>query len=776
MSPVAARTHEDKKLIRAAARGEEADVSSSQNGRRGLVNAAVLHDLCSGALPVRDRIVLTRAEVRGQLDLSQVDILHPLHFRDCVFPDPVILGQARASSPIEWERGRLAGILADQFESECDLTLTRVEVTGIISLHWANIRGDLRFTDSHLIRTGDLAVNGADARVGGTLFLDGKDFRAEGEVRLSSAHIEGDVNCRHAHFANPSGYTINAAHLLLDGELLCENGFTSDGEVCLQWAQVQRLRATGGTFAARSAYALHADALRAHAGVYLDRDFHATAGVRLVGAEIAGELCCTQGHFENPSAEALQAERIVADAVYLDRGFTSDGEVRFTDAQVKRQFNATRGHFRNQCGDSYALDTDGLCCEGEVFLNEGFRADGPVSLRGASIKNELNCTDATFSNPGGYALFADGMTTPGMVFLDKKFRAFGEVRFARANVGRQLVCSGGRFDNQHGIALDLTGLVTAGDVLLNGCKTGEGRFHSTGRVLLRGANITRDLDFSEALLHGSEGLDARSVHVGGRLIWQPGQWPEGRVDLSRANISLLDDAPEKWQPGRYILGDMTYRTLTDGCGAGHKPGHKSAGQPEHGGGDELPRWSVQQRIDWLNNMTEYSAGVYRQLAASYRLGGNEADAEKILISCQRHQRTRGCITNRSKVWNWFLGFTVGYGYRLHRVFITLLILMVIGWIFYALGDHAHLMHLVNSAEKSSRDAKRIIPPFESLTYSIQVLIPGLDLRETSVWLPNWGEKPPWGTLLMIYTWVAILLGWIAATAVAAGLTRLFRQR
>lgn len=774
MTAVSARTRGDEELINKAANGEEAVVSSPQNGRPGVVHADVLRDLCIGVRDVRGRIMLAGAQVRGHLDLAGAQIVHPVRFRDCVFTDPVELTQARTRYSIEWEGGRTVDILADQFESESDLVMNRVEITGTVSLHWANVRGDLRFTDSRLIRAGGRAVNGTDARVGRTLFLDGENFLAEGEVCLCSAHVEGDVDCRHARFLNPSGYSINAAHLLLDGEMLCEDGFTSDGEVSLQWAQVQRLRATGGAFAARTAFALRADALTAKAGVYLDRGFRATAGVRLTGANITGELCCTSGHFENPSGEALQAERLVADDVYLDRGFTAHGEVRFTDAQVKRQFNATKGQFRNERGDSYALDADGLDCGGEAYLNEGFRADGAVSFRGASFGREFNCTGATFSNPGGYALFADGMTTPGEVFLDKKFRAFGEVRLARANVGRQLVCSGGLFDNQHGIALDLTGLVTAGDVLLNGCQSGEGQFRSTGQVLVRGAKVTRDLDFSEALLHGSEGLDARGVQVGGRLIWQPGQWPEGRVDLTRADISLLDDIPEKWQPGNYILGDMIYRIRAGGCGSGNHSSRKTGDKP--GRGDRVPRWSVEQRTDWLENMTEYSAGVYRQLADSYRLSGNEAAAEKILIACQRHQRTRGCITTRSKAWNWFLGFTVGYGYRLHRVFLTLLILMLAGWIFYALGDQAGVMHLVNNPTvQSNATNSNVIPPFQPLAYSVQVLIPGLDLRETSVWLPYWNDKP-WGPLLMTYTWLAIVIGWIAATAVGAGLVRLFRQR
>ncbi len=177
-----ARTREDQKLIDATANGEEAVVSSRQNGRLGVVHANVLHDLCTGALPVRDRIMLAGAQVKGQLDLSGADIIHPLRFRDCVFAEPVKLTQARTRSSIEWEGGRTADILADQFESGSDLVMSRVEIAGTVSLHWANVRGDLRFTDSHLIKAGGLAVNATDARVGGTFFLDGKDFRAEGEV------------------------------------------------------------------------------------------------------------------------------------------------------------------------------------------------------------------------------------------------------------------------------------------------------------------------------------------------------------------------------------------------------------------------------------------------------------------------------------------------------------------------------------------------------------------------------------------------------------------
>ncbi|HYA51324.1 MAG TPA: hypothetical protein VEG33_09155, partial [Streptosporangiaceae bacterium] len=510
-------TAAERKLIRAAAVDAEAGLSVRRNGQQPVIRAEVLRALCTGACqkwPVKNRIRMAGGRVRGPLDLSGAHLAYALRFTGCVFEDQVDLTRARADKPVEWEGGQIDSILADHFSSATDLVIRNATVTGLISLQGARVRGDVRLSGSHLSPQSGQSICGNHLRVGGTLFLNGEDFHARGEVCLRSARIEDQLNCRHASFINPSGHSINADHIVVGGDVLLDAGFCADGEVCVQWARVGRLRATGGNVTSATTFALHADALRAASGVYLDRGFRATATVRLVGANITGELCCTGGSFDNPSSRALDAERIVAEDVYLDKGFTARGEVRFNDAKVSRQFNATNGEFQNDRSGGYALDCDGLRCAGDVFLNGGFRAAGTVSLTGAEIGNQLNCTAGLFNTPGGHALFADGMTTPGFVYLDRGFRAMGEVRFARATIGRQLVCTEGVFDNQHGIALDLTGLITSGDVLAN-----EG-FRATGEVRMRNTDITRDLNFRRAQLHGGEGLDARGFRVGGRLIWK----------------------------------------------------------------------------------------------------------------------------------------------------------------------------------------------------------------------------------------------------------------
>lgn len=743
-------TAAEKKLISAAAADAEVELHARRNGQRPVIRAEVLRALCTGAKPewpVKDRIRMVGGRVRGPLDLSGAHLMHALRFTRCVFEDRVDLTRARADKPVEWNGGQIGSILADHFSSATNLVIRNATVTGLVNLWSAWVRGDVRLSDSQLSPQSGQAIRGDHMRVGGTLFLDGEDFHARGEVCLRAARIEGQLNCRRASFSNPSAYSISADHIVVGGDALLEEGFSADGEVCVQWARVGRLRATGGSFASATAYALHADALDARHGVYLDRGFRATATVRLAAANITGELTCTQGSFYDPEGRALDAEQIAAEDVYLDHGFTARGEVRFNDSKVSRRFTATNGEFRNDRGGGYALNCDGLRCAGEVFLSGGFRATGTVSLIGAEIANALNCTAGSFTTPGGYALFGDGMTTSGFVYLDRGFRAMGEVRFATATVGRQLVCTDGVFDNQHGIALDLTGLITPGDVLAN-----DG-FRATGEVRIRDADITRDLNFRGAQLHGGGGLDARGFRVGGRLIWKLDQLPEGLVNLSSGQVGLLDDTIQSWSAKKYVLTGLSYGPTVDGL------------------------VTLDQRIAWLRNTKDHATTAYQQLAQAYRLLGYERGAERIFIAGQRDYRKRVDIRRASWWWNWFLDVTVGYGYRLYRPFLTILILGLIGSVLYYLGERAGLIFATqgNNHVSANQACPQGYPCFNPVVYSFQLLVPFLDLREATYWWPD-ASKAPWGLPLALYTWLMIAVGWVVGVALVPGVSGYFRRK
>jgi len=50
-----------------------------------------------------------------------------------------------------------------------------------------------------------------------------------------------------------------------------------------------------------------------------------------------------------------------------------------------------------------AIVADGLKLEGDIFLNEGFHAEGAVRLLGATIGGDLLADGGTFKNPNGNA-------------------------------------------------------------------------------------------------------------------------------------------------------------------------------------------------------------------------------------------------------------------------------------------------------------------------------------------------------------------------------------
>ena len=137
--------------------------------------------------------------------------------------------------------------------------------------------------------------------------------------------------------------------------------------------------------------------------------------------------------------------------VHLRDGFSAKGAVRLLGADIGGQLDCTGGKFHNRGGK--ALIADQLTAKSGVFLSGGFFAEGAVRLLGADIGGQLNCTGGKFHNQGGKALIADQLTAKGGVFLSGGFSAKGDVRLTGANIGGHLTCMGGEFHNPDGFAL-----------------------------------------------------------------------------------------------------------------------------------------------------------------------------------------------------------------------------------------------------------------------------------------------------------------------------------
>ena len=214
------------------------------------------------------------------------------------------------------------------------------------------------------------------------------------------------------------------------------------------------------------------------------------------------------------------------------------------------------------------------------------------------------------------------------------------------------------------------------------------------------------------------------------LFLLPTKRPDGTVSLTNARIGSFHDDQETW-PATLRLRGFVYDTLEN---------------------DQVP---VRARVRWLRRHDgAYTPQVYEQLAAAYRRGGRDEDARRVLIAKQWHRRR--VLNPLAKLWNWLLYMTVGYGYRTWLAAVWLAGLLVAGTSVFA---RAYPYHMVA--------AKQPVPAFHPVIYTLDRLVPILNLGQKDAWIPQ-------GCALR-WSWVLTGAGWVLTTAVVAGLTAVLRR-
>ena len=605
-----------------------------------------------------------------------------------------------------------------------------------------------------------LSADGVDVR-GGVFLCAG--FRAEGQVRLPRAKIEKNLECYNGTFVNPP---------------------------------TKRLDSSG--------LALFAIGMEVNGGLFLRGGFHAEGEVRLLGAKIRGDLDCEKGTFTNPpkaglaaSGHALSADSIDVDgSVYLRYGFRAEGDVRLVGAQIGGDLSCIGGGFINPQEGGLAASGDAVVAgliivKGSVYLRDGFYAEGELLLLGAKIEGNLECDNGTFMNPPrigldatGRALSADRAVIEGAVSLRNGFRAEGEVRLLGTKIGGGLDCDNGTFMNPPKVGLVASGVALAADtaVIRGGVFLRNG-FRADGEVRLAGAQIEGNLYCSKATFHG--GVIAVGTVVKGPLIWRsivdPGQ---ARLTLTNASVNGLIDDPESWPAkGNLFINGFVYGQILDG-----------------------PK-NATIRNKWLELQVPFSPQPYRQLAKVLSEEGDEDGARVVLVEMERRQRETSWA---AEVWSGTLRWTIGYGYRSWQALGWDVGLTALGWFFYRRAELAHNIAPKSKDDLNWYKDHGIPPPhldrFSPLIYSLENSLPLVKLGQADHWQPapryrsgqpassdwrarlrfwregftrwvragnrwarfvRWTKSPGflWGFL-----WVQILLGWILATLFVAGVT------
>ena len=286
---------------------------------------------------------------------------------------------------------------------------------------------------------------------------------------------------------------------------------------------------------------------------------------------------------------------------------------------------------------------DGLRCEGNMHLADGFHARGEVRLAGATICGNLNCRGARFEGDTEPVLSFHSAHITASVFLTDNFHASGAVSLIGAVIGRSLDCSDGRFESPTGAPLTCDRANIAGSVFMSS------GFHATGTVRLTGAAIGSVLDCRDGHFESTHGhaFYCDSVRIGGGMFFRPLKQAPGYVDFSSTSASFLCDEMQSWtgRPGQLVLDGFTYERLVG------------------------TTTDAKARIAWLDLQwpdhlgEQFRPQPWEQLIAVLRTMGHAEDARTVAIAKQDRLRRAGKIVRGARTLHQLYGLLVSYGYR-----------------------------------------------------------------------------------------------------------------
>ncbi len=318
-----------------------------------------------------------------------------------------------------------------------------------------------------------------------------------------------------------------------------------------------------------------------------------------------------------------------------------------------------------------------------------------------------------------WALWAGGLIVDGAAFC-RDMRATGGLRLlgARFNSGLYLERAVIKETGRQAIYADH---LSATSVEFSAGFTAE------GTVRLRGARIPGVLSFNQAKVSSPD----RCLHLSHmqveELILSPAS-AEGEVNLGYSRIGVLLDDPNAYT-GPVRLNGFTFESLRGST-------------------------SLADRLSWLGRDPEgYRPQPYEQLASWYRRIGHDQEARAVLLAKQRARRSTLRIPGR--VAGYLLDLVVGYGYRPWLAGVWFALLLAVGTAVFA----------THPPSQVGLDERRV---FHAFPYTLDLLVPVSLFEQRGAWEPvGWTQ------------WLANFLiasGWILATALIAGGTRVLRPQ
>lgn len=680
----------------------------------------------------------------GVLPLRATEFPYLLRFERCRFEYPPDVRQAKLLGLI-FEDCWLPGLMARNLLSSNDVRLinTTVEVSGVdfpgedtnrvgdggldsaVNLADGTIEGSLVFTGSTVENPASKAIRADRLSVQGAVIA--YRLRALGEIRVPGMRTGGNVNLSGAVLVNPGGLTVNGNGLHVGGNLLCETDVTT----------AQRFYSEGRLFLPSAR---------------VDSDMVLRGAELHPGGIIAADADDLDDPHFDPTA-ALYADRMrVGGNVELDNGMRSFGTLRMLNAFIGGSLQLSGSEVKVPRGmhrpwQDRALHLDGTEVSGDLDARL-LRITGQARMADMVIGGDVLAPDATLVHPMRDVFTARRSKIGGNLSLAGS-QLQGTLQLQGVEVGGNVDLRGCEFTSARrsrarSSSVDIRTARIGRDFI---CAKGEhSDFLAQGGVSMDGAEVTRKVNFHEARLRsslGSTALYAQDVRTQD-MILSVAAPPIGEINLRQASCTSFADNPHFWSAtGGINLEDFRYDALA-------KPLELKADK------------ELRTRLGWLYKAMRgrYRPGPYDQFATMLRASGNEEHAATVLIKKQKERYSalaRGyrVLGPGVRVWSFLQRSMVGYGYRPTRALAWLLVCLFAGSVWFGLRPP---LEEINSDDTLS---------WNPVLFTVDLLVPIVDF----------GNKNRW-QVIGVDQWIStglIATGWVLATTIAAGVTRMLRR-
>ncbi len=701
-------------LLLAAGRGETADL------KRHTIRGSVVRDLILEARPgwsVADSgLRIQRAIIEGGLDLEGCTVAKPLLFWHSRIEGggdrgAVLLRDARLkrlgihSSTID------GAIIADRVDIENGFFLGGGLVKGALQIRGSDVNGALAIEGTEL-GDGKQALLAAGIRLVGPLIL--RRARIKGEVAFPRAELGAGIYAEDAVIVR-DGIAINGESARVVGDLLFDRANIT-GVLKLTNARV------GGQISAEALV------VAATPVAVMATGLNVVQGINLSNARIAGALWL--------------------EGADIGKSFRAEG------AEV--------------WGEDTAISADVVRIGGNWNLAKS-KLVGQLVCPGSEINGQLRLTEARILGKD-IAVRADGARIRGGCFLSRA-TVVGLLRFPAVEVGNQFRLRGAKLKVERGAALLASGSTFSRDVELD-----QG-LESEGALVFDQARIrgTCDLSASRLLSTALAGAAAQGEPDAGRandlalslvdaevgrLVMPAGaeHRPRGIVDLSRAKVGSFVDFAAAWPPppglrrrsadsrdiDHLVLDGFTYEHLDNPAGLAATTG--AAGRDVRVG----PR-----RVLWLEGQDSrdladhFKPQAWMQLANRLAEQGYHDDARTITIARRRRELKSHSTTAGQRWQGRILDLFALYGLNPWRTVLWMgLVVLAFAGLWSWAASHCRdpgcfdetVFVVSNRDAYSAGDFPRTYPPFNALSYSLDVFIPFVSFGYEDHWRPNaeWG--------------------------------------